>query len=723
MRTNQLLAKACAIALAAPLAAAAAVNSPICAGRFYTQGQEAEGINPPDVHIRNQTLPLLGPGESMMFDLDYTVEPGGIPNAFWCVQAGKLSADSAEALSVTFTAPDEIYQTTVIRLGVQLADGRGYVAGDSLYIQLAQTGFTGTVTDADNNPLADVTVTIGNQTVTTDAAGTFTVTGLSPGSYSLSVTLAGADFTPIAVDLPLLERVCTDTAGTEGSGENTGVRKAAKVIICHKGKTKSVSESALAAHLAHGDTEGPCAADSPPPGNSGGKVDDDDDDDDDERDDDDRDEDNDAGGNGDNIAVCHIPGGDMSKAHTIWVGAPAVQAHLNHGDFLGECSDGGTQPPSGTVLSVCVEPLIIEPPGVDPIDPEPDDETTTTVEVGYELCGSLAHANKQCAAPGQDVTQSFPGIAYSADKGIKPKFKVPDLTAKGAIGTVTVVEDTQNLLNSATIDSNETFAVTQNADTGNLEVTLPDSGIQFTTMPTQVRQAYTNEAPGVTVGDSGEVKIVTEHGVKVVTFPALEVPSALVTALQNLKILQAPASPGVAAFLQGVGLHFDTMTINADGSLTVYPGMFKLEKKKYLAKPGLMTVPAPEGTEENTLLPADSELLPDGNGSLLQLCFKNKAGKLRLQTLYPAAAEVETLVKMKHAGVKLDAAGPGTLSFKANRQTQIVLFDYAVTQGELPASGGLEFHAIEDANDDGVEDYQVVYANGDTQKAFVIDSQ
>ena len=34
--------------------------------------------------------------------------------------------------------------------------------------------------------------------------------------------------------------------------------KADKVTICHKGKTIKVDESAVAAHLAHGDTLGAC---------------------------------------------------------------------------------------------------------------------------------------------------------------------------------------------------------------------------------------------------------------------------------------------------------------------------------------------------------------------------------------------------------------------------------------------------------------------------------
>src|SRR5262245_4048274 len=43
------------------------------------------------------------------------------------------------------------------------------------------------------------------------------------------------------------------------------------------------------------------------------------------------------------VTICHIPPGNPANAHTITVGAPAVPAHLRHGDSLGACaSDGGT---------------------------------------------------------------------------------------------------------------------------------------------------------------------------------------------------------------------------------------------------------------------------------------------------------------------------------------------------------------------------------------------
>ena len=46
------------------------------------------------------------------------------------------------------------------------------------------------------------------------------------------------------------------------------------------------------------------------------------------------------------VTLCHIPPGNPANAHAISVGAPAVKAHLDHGDVLGACPE--TVPPDGS---------------------------------------------------------------------------------------------------------------------------------------------------------------------------------------------------------------------------------------------------------------------------------------------------------------------------------------------------------------------------------------
>jgi hypothetical protein len=43
---------------------------------------------------------------------------------------------------------------------------------------------------------------------------------------------------------------------------------------------------------------------------------------------------------GGKVTICHYPGGDKGKGHTLSVGQSAVAAHLAHGDKLGPCSNG-----------------------------------------------------------------------------------------------------------------------------------------------------------------------------------------------------------------------------------------------------------------------------------------------------------------------------------------------------------------------------------------------
>ncbi len=41
------------------------------------------------------------------------------------------------------------------------------------------------------------------------------------------------------------------------------------------------------------------------------------------------------------VEICHIPRGNPNAKHTITVGAPALRAHLRHGDYQGDCQPNG----------------------------------------------------------------------------------------------------------------------------------------------------------------------------------------------------------------------------------------------------------------------------------------------------------------------------------------------------------------------------------------------
>ncbi len=89
-------------------------------------------------------------------------------------------------------------------------------------------------------------------------------------------------------------------------------------------------------------------------GNRDGGNDSDDEDDNDDCDDEGHHRDGGRDDDGHHVTICHFPPGNPGNAHTIRVGAPAIPAHMAHGDHLGSCGPGeghcvrdGGQPDGG----------------------------------------------------------------------------------------------------------------------------------------------------------------------------------------------------------------------------------------------------------------------------------------------------------------------------------------------------------------------------------------
>ncbi len=77
------------------------------------------------------------------------------------------------------------------------------------------------------------------------------------------------------------------------------------------------------------------------------------------------------------VTICHIPPGNPANAHTITVGAPAVRAHLAHGDHLGACVETITVSDCegrGEGFTPAIPPVDTEGhvKGITPVTPLPD---------------------------------------------------------------------------------------------------------------------------------------------------------------------------------------------------------------------------------------------------------------------------------------------------------------------------------------------------------------
>lgn len=103
------------------------------------------------------------------------------------------------------------------------------------------------------------------------------------------------------------------------------------------------------------------------------------------------------------VTLCHVPPGNPAAEHTITVGAPAVDAHLAHGDYLGECN--GCPATCDALASEVRE--ICESFG--PIPGAPDDFCATAEAVVADAC--LA----ECPGPEPDTCREYcDGLAITA---------------------------------------------------------------------------------------------------------------------------------------------------------------------------------------------------------------------------------------------------------------------------------------------------------------------
>ena len=121
-----------------------------------------------------------------------------LANALIAVGANSALTDGAGAYSITgieagtrdVVASLSGYSTVTV--SIAFGSGQNYVFSPTLQNPGGSTTLSGTVLDADSGtPLVGATVKIGSAAATTAAGGTFTLSNLSPGSFTLNVSATG----------------------------------------------------------------------------------------------------------------------------------------------------------------------------------------------------------------------------------------------------------------------------------------------------------------------------------------------------------------------------------------------------------------------------------------------------------------------------------------------------------------------------------------------------
>jgi hypothetical protein len=191
----------------------------------------------------------------------------------------------------------------------------------------------------------------------------------------------------------------------------------------------------------------------------------------------------------------------------------------------------------------------------------------------------------------------------------------------------------------------------------------------------------------------GTVTFVTATGLQLITEPQV----------QNLDEFSIA--------LQGVGWRL--LEVKTNGDLVVFAD----STLRFSARPDL------ESTVAKLILPLGLNSVPSslpGVPSVLWI-FRDETGIKRQQLIYPAAKDPQGLQNFLKSVPGVESVvllDDGTIAVSIGEQTVKGLLAYeVVTENEL-TTGGLQFFSVPDMNGDHLDDFKVIYGNGESQMIY-----
>jgi len=234
---------------------------------------------------------------------------------------------------------------------------------------------------------------------------------------------------------------------------------------------------------------------------------------------------------------------------------------------------------------------------------------------------------------------------------------------------------------------NNTWVLNQDAELSHFELTIEP--LRFSVLPVSIKKV--KDSAGLTVQDAQRVRFVTNTGLEVLTQPALQAPSALLSALAAFDVSE--------------------FTVQTNGNLQIPAA----EGIWFSVRPDWLSTELDAETETGLKIGES----PYGNGFILaSLVFTDNQGKYREQLIPPAIAQPDVLHSLaKNVNVKAD----GLVSFKLGRHTYYGIADYVVAQSSETITDTLQVESIPDANGDGIADVVLIYPNSERQILFVVE--
>lgn len=249
-------------------------------------------------------------------------------------------------------------------------------------------------------------------------------------------------------------------------------------------------------------------------------------------------------------------------------------------------------------------------------------------------------------------------------------------TGKGILAAINAIPE---------IKSNG-LVIEQEASCGSLQWT--SDSLRFAVQPLSVKS--TRNSAGMEELDEERVRFTTSTGLEILTHPAVQAPQAL--------------KSGLAA----LGLH----DINLQGN-----GNLRIPEEGYWfsVRPDSSSLELSDQHDEGLFATNSPNL---SNVPVFYMTFTDNRGNLREQFLYPAPAQAEALYSLAlEAGIELAFKPYGLVSDAED--TSYGVLDYLVTKSQ-ETSPDVKIQPISDVNGDGIDDWVLIYPNGNKQILFLM---
>ncbi len=310
-----------------------------------------------------------------------------------------------------------------------------------------------------------------------------------------------------------------------------------------------------------------------------------------------------------------------------------------------------------------------------------------TVKLGdYVVFGEGVRFTKAQLIPtALELTSLLPTLPSSKDcDNVRMPVKHSDLSAdvlepsEGILAAINALPD---------IDDND-WVISQHADYGYLQLTIDE--VRFAVQALSVTN--TNRAAALELLEQQSVRFVTDTGIQVLAHPSIQAPCVLQASLATFEL------PDIVVLSNG------NLKIPApDGNwFSARADWISFIREDLGMETGLFF-------DEH----------PDVSGNVLAYTlFTDNQQKLRQQFFHPAPASPEALYS---AAQQVVIERYGLVGFNLDGQSYYGVVDYLVTTAIPPANNRLLVEPISDSNGDGLDDWLLVYPNGDIQILFQSD--